>query len=420
MIGTLNDKHPEAVIIGAGFAGLLAAHRLLQRGYRVKIYDASARVGGLIQTTHHEHGLAEAAAHTIRSSPAMDALFAELQVESVTARTNKKTIWRNGAARAFPLSVWESAELAARAAFMPAKPHYETLQDWALHHTGRGALDNIFYPMMNGIYAANAADLSSQLIFPKLVPPAGKTLLQQAMAARSARSRYKTRVMAPRMGMQALTDALFHRAESHPKAQMFLGERVAALPDAPNVIVTVPAHAAGKILGSHFSSSCTVLSGVRYAPMISATVFLERRHHTPPTGIGVLCAARQSHACMGILFNASCFEGRVRDESRMASYTVMLGGTGNPNVLEQSDEAIQTTLAAECAAMLNAAAPPVSSVIHRWPAAIPVYSPELLAAHAVLQADFCAQPGRMLFGNYTGQISLRGMADALPVQEISI
>lgn len=36
----------HVVVIGAGIAGLAAAHRLLQRGARVTVLEASERVGG--------------------------------------------------------------------------------------------------------------------------------------------------------------------------------------------------------------------------------------------------------------------------------------------------------------------------------------------------------------------------------------
>lgn len=36
----------HAVVIGAGIAGLAAAHRLLERGARVTVLEASERVGG--------------------------------------------------------------------------------------------------------------------------------------------------------------------------------------------------------------------------------------------------------------------------------------------------------------------------------------------------------------------------------------
>jgi len=410
MLGRLNDKHQEAIIIGAGFAGLLAAYRLLARGWRVTLYEAQNRAGGLIHTAQTEYGIAEAAAHTIRSSPATEALFQELGIETVAARTKKKYIWRGGEFCRFPLSLTETAGMAARAAFMPAKPPYENLHEWVLHHLGQPALDNLIYPMLKGIYAACAAELSPQLVFPALLPPCGKSLLHHLCT--QPHGRYRPYAMAPRAGMTALTQAMLERIKQSPRAQIFLGKQVTVLPDAANVIITAPAPSAAQILQSQFPRSAHALAAIRYAPLIAATVFLDKKHYRAPEGIGVLCAAHEPRRALGILFNSCGFAGRVRDEENIASYTVMLGGTGDTDILNLSDTALNVLVETELQAMLKLSAPPLQIVIHRWPSAIPLYSPALAAAHQILREDFCAAPGRILFGNYTGQISLRGMADS--------
>ena len=407
MLGVLNEKYKEATIIGAGFAGLLAAYRLLEKGWRISLYDGNNRAGGLIKSTQCQYGLAESAAHTIRSSPEMDTLFDQLKIEAVTARTNKKYIWRGGRMQAFPLNIAEALELTWRAALVPARPHYKSLEQWALRHAGQGACDNIFYPMMNGIYAARAAELSPQLVFPKLVPPAGKSLLAHVLSM--PRSRDKPRVMAPRAGMAALTDTLFATIQKSPNAQIFLGEKLSVLPESPNVIVSIPAHAAAHIL-QDFSQSAVALANIKYAPLIAATVFLDKKSHAAPTGIGVLCAAHEPRRAMGVLFNSATFAGRVEDEENVASYTVMFGGTGDMPVMDLSDAELASVIEMELQSILNLSGPPLQIILQRWSAAIPVYSPSLAIAHETLKQDFCAMPGRILFGNYTGQISLRGMA----------
>ncbi len=413
MLGCLNEDYKECVIIGAGFSGLLAAYRLLQRGWRIKLYDAAARAGGLIDTAQTEYGIAEAAAHSVRSSLAMDQLFAELEIETVTARANKKYILHDGKFSTFPLRLNEIITAAARAAFIPAKPKYNNLQDWALHHLGQAALDRLIYPMMQGIYAAQPDELSPQLVFPGLLPASGRSLLPHAFM--QPRGKHKARVMAPRVGMAALTEKLFNFIQSSSNGQIWLSEKISDLPDSPNMIIATPAGATGSLLQNDFKTSSAALHGIRYAPMISVTVFLDRQSHRPPKGMGILCVANEPRRMMGILFNSSSFAHRVRDESRVASYTVMLGGTRDPEILNLTDQELRQLITAEFAAVFNLSEPPLEIVTHRWPQAIPVYSPELAIAHEKISQDFCAQPGRILFGNYTGQISLRGITDTFMV-----
>ena len=51
-------------------------------------------------------------------------------------------------------------------------------------------------------------------------------------------------------------------------------------------------------------------------------------------------------------------------------------------------------------------------VINRWRRAIPQYSTALPNVWRTARETWCAEPGRILFGNYTGQVSLRGMIES--------
>lgn len=46
---------PHIAVIGAGIAGLTAAYRLAQRGFKVTVYEASDRVGGKIRSSEERH-----------------------------------------------------------------------------------------------------------------------------------------------------------------------------------------------------------------------------------------------------------------------------------------------------------------------------------------------------------------------------
>jgi hypothetical protein len=43
---------------------------------------------------------------------------------------------------------------------------------------------------------------------------------------------------------------------------------------------------------------------------------------------------------------------------------------------------------------------------------LPQYSDSVRKVWACARESWCATPGRILFGNYTGQISLRGMIES--------
>lgn len=66
----------------------------------------------------------------------------------------------------------------------------------------------------------------------------------------------------------------------------------------------------------------------------------------------------------------------------------------------------------ELGALLGVRGEPARLVISRWPRAIPRYSTGLPEVWEKARATWCAAPGRLLFGNYTGQVSLRGMIES--------
>src|ERR1700728_3478885 len=49
------EAHPHIAVIGAGFSGEVAAHRLKQQGYEGHVFEARARVGGRVLSAQMYH-----------------------------------------------------------------------------------------------------------------------------------------------------------------------------------------------------------------------------------------------------------------------------------------------------------------------------------------------------------------------------
>src|SRR5205085_11486901 len=111
--------------------------------------------------------------------------------------------------------------------------------------------------------------------------------------------------------------------------------------------------------------------------------------------------------CLGILFNSSAFAGRVFDETRHASFTVLLGGSAQPDWVAATDESIAAAVRIELAELLGIQGEPLQLVINRWPRAIPQYSTALPDLRRSAHETWCGDPGHLLPGNHPGQRSLR-------------
>ena len=425
LIGTLDQRYREATVVGAGIAGLLAAYTLDKRGYRVTLLEQDQRAGGLIQTTRTGCGIDESAAHSLVATEAVRELCCDLGVELIEPHkeAHAKYIVRDGQLRRFPLTAGETVSALGRAAFArsnfdataytPIDPTAD-LQSWALKHLGKPALDYLLTPYVRGIYGVQPAELDVSSAFPFLKLPAGKTLLGTAFArhrAKSSKEPARHRA-APRFGMGDLVEHLERRLEQRLGSRFRKGEKIDCLPNAPNVIIATPAYAAANLVEPASKPLAEKLRSVRYTPIVSVTTFVDQRDFTRPvSGVGVLMAAREETKSLGILFNSSSFANRVYDEGRLASFTVMMGGTMHPEWLEASDDEIRQAIKFELSALLGIREPHCT-VIHRWPAALPQYSVGLSKVWQKARDSWCIIPGRILFGNYTGQISLRGMIES--------
>lgn len=427
MLGTINKAEREVTVVGAGIAGLLAADALDRKGYRVTLVEERAHAGGLIQTRRTEYGIAEAAAHSLLATPGVLRFCKELGVELAEIRKDSRArfIVRGGRPRKFPLSLGETLNAARRAAFKRAVNHLDEqdLESWGRRHVGDGAVEYLLAPFVQGIYGVRPADLGVAAAFPELSLAPGSTLLGTMLGKAFKRRptedgpqkgepKQRKRMVAPLRGMGDVTGRLQQRLIESLGERFRRGEVVSEIPDAPNVVLATPAYVTAHLLGESAPQLSAALEGVRYTPIVSVTAFVPTAYFTRPVkGVGVLAPPREGRKSMGILFNSSAFEGRVFDESRYASFTVLFGGTSQPGWVDTSDEEIGRAVSEELGALLGIKGEPSELVINRWRRAIPQYSTALPAVWRTARETWCAEPGRILFGNYTGQVSLRGMIE---------
>ena len=98
-------------ILGAGITGLTAAHRLAQRGHRVRVFETSGRIGGAIRTEIASDWLIEGGPNSILSGdPAFTQLVDELglaseMIEADPAAKNRYIV-RGGRPLAVPAALF--------------------------------------------------------------------------------------------------------------------------------------------------------------------------------------------------------------------------------------------------------------------------------------------------------------------------
>ena len=419
MIVTLNPDFREVHVVGAGMAGLLIAYRLDQLGYEVHLYEKDRHTGGLITTTQSEFGMAEAAAHSLLVSDEVQKLFSQLDIElfAVNADSKARFIMRDGKPRKFPLKIREALIAFFRAYFVLSRGHAMSLQAWGERFIGRQATRYLLQSFVRGIYGAQLEELDTHTAFPALEVPRGHSLLSFMLKKRLARKekRVRPKMMAPRDGMQSVTRVLTERLHARLGERFKLDCEIKTVTqfENKNLILTLPAQAAFKLLEATEPELAGDLEKIAYATLVSVTIFIEKNFFARvPQGVGVLIPKEENRRALGILYNSSSFAGRVNDPS-MVSLTMMLGGSLDAEVVNLSDAEIIKIVNSELKIILGAQSPARHLVIHRWPKAVPKYNWQLAHVWKSARAGFCAKPGRILFSNYSGQVSLRGMIESI-------
>lgn len=414
MLGHLNPRDKNITVVGSGVSGLIAASFLIKQGYKVRVIDEKERSGGLIDTLKTPYGMVETAAHSLLVSPKLREFFDEMQVPLVEAKTRKRFIFRKGKMRKWPLGIFESISFFLRLVFKKAKPSYKNMRDFGEHHLGKAGCEHLLQPFVNGIYASSVDRLSLTAIFPKLKMQEGKTFVSNLLAMKKAGQKKgggkkgKNAMLAPKGGMHNLVEKLTQYVQEH--GTITLSETVDSIPSRGNVLLCVPARRAAKLLKSDHPELSDLLEQVEYQSLVTATVFYEKKGAAAEVeGVGVLHSPEAGCKGLGILFSSSTFPGRVADEKRHISLSVILGGDHSPDMVDRSDAAIERFVREDVEEVLGITAAPVDIVITRWPRGLPLYSSELEALHKELSSKL--PEGLALFGNYTGSMSIRQMIE---------
>lgn len=430
IFGTI-DHHKKAVsVVGGGISGMLAAYRLEKLGFQVSLFEKTDRLGGLIQTLQSPYGIVETAAHGMMAPTIVENFLNELEVPLVRVHNNarSKFIYRNGKMRRLPLGLLELAGVLFRAYYHLADkkidPSDLTLEQWGKRHLGQAALNYFISPMVRGIFGARPSEVGIRVAFPQWEVTRGNSLISDHIGRliRPSRKRQNLqrrsshKFVSPIDGMGSFVLKLGQALEKMLGDRLKLGTEIVELRQDCNTMLCVPSYTAAQILKHSHPEVGAALGSIRYVPLISVTAFVSTDSipSNLSRGIGVLIPEVESQRkCLGILFNSFSFPHRVHEKDKVHSFTVLLGGTSAPHWLDASEREIVKVVREELKEILRIKGEPFHIVITKIPMAVPLYEPSILKVWQKAKESWCARPGQLLFSNYTGQVSVRGLIEAI-------
>lgn len=436
----------SVAVIGGGITGLVAAYRLARRGLCVTVYEAGARVGGVIESIREKGFLAEFGPNSIlETSTKISGLIRDLGLEprrlySDPAAENRYLV-RGGRPVCLPASPLKffSTELFSlgaklrllREPFIRRGPAdvEESVAQFVLRRLGQEWLDYAINPMIAGIYAGDPARLSVQHGFPKLgalEQKYGSLIKGQILGARERKARGEVSKQEAKKvsfdeGLQVLTDTLGAKlgsslrlgcavtriervgAEWRVTSQSAAGEPAA---DHDAVLLTAPAYRLAQVeLRGTTAPSLAQLSDIHYPPVASVVLGFRRDDVPHPLdGFGMLIPAVERLQILGTLFSSSLFPNRA--PAGQVLLTSYVGGVRAPELALKPESELVALTVRDLQTILGVRGQPTYQHCVVYPKAIPQYEVGYGRFKALMDDVEAKAPGVFLAGHFRNGISL--------------
>ncbi|MEX1657273.1 protoporphyrinogen oxidase [Streptomyces pseudovenezuelae] len=404
----------HVVVIGAGIAGLAAAHRLTQRGARVTVLEASDRVGGKLLPGEIAGARVDFGAESMLARrPEAVALAREVGLhERLRApATATASIWTRGALRPMPkghvMGVPGSAEALAgvlseeglaRIAQDAELPRTEVGDDVAVGEfvaarLGREVVDRLIEPLLGGVYAGDAYRISMRSAVPQLFQVARThTSLTEGVREIQARMAAGRQTGPVFMGIEGGVGTLPLAVADAVRAgggEIVTGAPVSELRREPSggwkivtadrplhadaVIVAVPAPAAAGLLRAEAPEAATELDTVEYASMALVTLAYRRSDTALPAGSGFLVPPVDGRTIKAATFASQKWGWIAEENPELAVLRTSVGRFGETEILERDDPALVDVSRRDLEAATGLVAAPVETRVTRWTDGLPQY-----------------------------------------------
>jgi oxygen-dependent protoporphyrinogen oxidase len=399
----------QAIVVGAGIAGLATAWHLQQRGVDAVVLDAADRPGGKVRTSElHGCPLDVGPDTFLGRMPWAVERCRELGLgdDLIAPATSQAWLWSRGQLLPLPaglalgvplkpLALAQSGVISprglARAALDVVLPQLKPRADPSVADViggrlGREVLERLVDPLIGGINAGRSDRLSMTAVAPDLF--AAHRLHRSLILGLRAERRKAPPSDAPlflglRGGMERLTSTLAAKLDVRlssavdavarsENGHLAVAVRGGAPIDADAIVIAVPSAAAAKILGGACAKASAALAQTRYASVAVATLaYRPADIANPLEGSGFLVPRVD-----GRLLTACTWFSSKWPDVRPGGLVLLrcsAGRDGDERIADLDDAELVSRMHAEAAEALGLRTPPVESVVTRWPDAFPQY-----------------------------------------------
>ncbi|MFH8791900.1 protoporphyrinogen oxidase [Streptomyces sp. NPDC017941] len=445
----LGTGHGHVVVIGGGIAGLAAAHRLLDTGARVTLYEASARLGGKLHAGEIAGVRVDLGAESMlarRPEAVALARAVGLADRLQPPATAGAALWTRDALRPLPKGtvMGVPGDAAALAGILSEDGLRRIEQDRELPPTevgddvavgeyvarrvGREVVDRMVEPLLGGVYAGDAYRISMRSAVPQLFEAArSHTSLTEGVRALQARAAQHQQTGPVFMGIDggvgtlplAVADAV--RAHGgrivldspvHGLRRTAGGWEVRVggrdghggggeghIERADAVVLALPAPAAARLLDHEVPAAAAELRAVEYASMALITLAYRRADAAAlPAGSGFLVPPVDGRTIKAATFATQKWGWIADQDPDLFVLRASVGRHGDEKDIGRPDAELVDIARQDLRTATGLAAAPVESAVTRWHEGLPQYPVGHHARVARVREHVARVPGLVVCG----------------------
>jgi oxygen-dependent protoporphyrinogen oxidase len=422
------ETRPDAVVVGAGVAGLTAARDLAAGGLSVLVLEGSPEVGGKLRLGRVAGVEVDVGAESMLARrPEGVGLLAELGVDPVHPVAGSSQVWTRGALRPLPRTLLgvpldleqlassgvlsdDGLERVRHETALPPPESDVSVADLIGARLGPELVDRLAEPLLGGVYAGRPGNLSAEAAVPQVVsllrehgsllaaaaavPPASGS---PVFAGISGGLGLLPRLLAVDPGVEVrLSSPVRGLERAGSRFRLTVGStRSPETVETDRVVLATPAAPTSRLLADLAPEAARELGDLEYASMAIITIAM--RELDVGGSSGFLVPAVDGRRVKAATYSFSKW-GWVDAVTDLRILRASIGRHGDVAALQATDGELVARVVADLGEATGQPVAPVDAHVQRWGGALPQYAVGHLARVARIRGSVAGVPGLALCG----------------------